>query len=691
MIVAPPEQKSNISNMGKGHEIRLADTEAGRRVLIELYIDKVYTDKVWAVVREYTTNAMDANIAAGRGDLPIEITLPYYERGSWGNNCASKKSNLFRIRDFGEGLDENEIVQIFIVLGESTKRLDNAQTGNMGIGAKSGFAYGEFTVTSIKDGKKWHYLAKRNNSNAPTLIPIGIPQDTTEHSGLIIEFQVKDEDINQFRSRSFFIGQFAKVRPKFINDFGHKFDEHKPVISGDGWKVIPRTNSNYIEEFNVVMANICYVCRDRDLLNKLNSIIFTSQYGLVVNVGPGEVSIPPSREELEYTELTRRTLTKHIKSLEDSIQKQVDADIASATNVFEAFAKYQTINSFFRINKFTWNGKIYTSSSYLENICYSILARKGKKITASKHTNFVDDKGNKIPLNSASIAHNLINKSVKVVSNLNIDDTRTNRWKLNTISGFSGYDTLVCIDSIPAEYGSVASELDWSTVAITKPPKTESARHAYSSVYEFNAKDQSWEQLENDEIPDGEKVFVILSSNMGVSALNIRMYDIAQEVNGAFPIYGIRSSKLEKVYNKDEGWTLFQDKIAALGTFKHEIHEAPYRPKYFNGFRTVFNKIKAAKSYHKLIKDVESSTLNSDCPQVLSVVVDVTNKKNDWIKVEPTRIPSKLDTKTQFEALEKQFPWMARVLTDCYVSYENVSDYAKIFEQDAALKNITFS
>ena len=688
MIVAPPEQKHSISNMGKGHEIRLADTEAGRRVLIELYIDKVYTDKVWAVVREYCTNAMDANIAAGRGDLPIEITLPYINRGNWANNFKTDKSNTFRVRDFGEGLDENEIDQIFIVLGESTKRLDNSQTGNMGIGAKSGFAYGEFTVTSIKDGKKWHYLAKRNDSNAPTLIPIGLPQDTTEHSGITIEFQVKDSDIDSFRNRSFFLGQFAKVRPKYINDFGHTFQDLKPEMEGDSWAIIKR-GSNYIDQFNVVMANICYICRDVSLLQELQAIIDTRTHGLVINVGPGDVSIPPSREELEYTDLTRRTISKHLKSLKDAIQKRADAEFVSAKNLFEAFAKFRNFNTFFKINQFNWNGKTYDGSFQFKNICATVINRRGRKISYDKYEHYLDDKGNKVDFECNILANAFIHKSAKVITNLNSEDTRTNRWKLNTISGFSGNDRLVSIESIPSEYGTVDSELDWNTVAITKPAKAASGKFSYSDVYEYDSKSGDWSQLDNDEIPDGEKVFVILSSNMGVVAHRIDMGLLSTEINGAFTIYGIRSSKLEKVLEADKGWIAFDEKIKAMGKFKYEVSELPYIPKYYTNFKEVFYLIKSAKSYHKLIEAIDSAVSSGQCPYVLKVRVSITDKQNDTVYVDPVKIPSKIDSAPKFKELESQFPWIP-MLFDEYIPWDKKQKLADIVLEDAALKNIVF-
>ena len=67
--------------------------------------NQLYSDKILAVIREYSANALDANIEAGNEDRLIQITVPSYH------------DPVFRVRDFGRGLDEDEIRDIYANYG----------------------------------------------------------------------------------------------------------------------------------------------------------------------------------------------------------------------------------------------------------------------------------------------------------------------------------------------------------------------------------------------------------------------------------------------------------------------------------------------------------------------------------------------------------------------------------------------
>ena len=70
--------------------------------------NQLYSDKILAVIREYSCNAVDAHIDIGKNETPILVTLP------------SKLSLEFKVRDFGRGLSETEIAQVYAMYGEST-------------------------------------------------------------------------------------------------------------------------------------------------------------------------------------------------------------------------------------------------------------------------------------------------------------------------------------------------------------------------------------------------------------------------------------------------------------------------------------------------------------------------------------------------------------------------------------------
>jgi hypothetical protein len=90
--------------------------------IVNILRDKLYSNKILAVVREYSTNAQDAHAEAGKKDVPIRVTLP------------GPLDPTFRVRDFGPGLSEEDIRTVYALYGASTKRNSNEVVGQLGLG-----------------------------------------------------------------------------------------------------------------------------------------------------------------------------------------------------------------------------------------------------------------------------------------------------------------------------------------------------------------------------------------------------------------------------------------------------------------------------------------------------------------------------------------------------------------------------
>lgn len=92
-------------------------------------------------MREYATNARDSHAAAG-SDRPIEVDLP-----------AHRPEPVLVVRDFGVGLSEQEIMDVYARYG--TKRDTDDQVGAFVLGCKSAFALGHwFRGHGGKDGRR---------------------------------------------------------------------------------------------------------------------------------------------------------------------------------------------------------------------------------------------------------------------------------------------------------------------------------------------------------------------------------------------------------------------------------------------------------------------------------------------------------------------------------------------------------
>jgi HSP90 family molecular chaperone len=66
--------------------------------------NQMYSDKILAVIREYSTNAYDAHVVAGIKNTPIRISLP--------NTLFPE----FKVRDYGHGLSEEDVKNVYALV-----------------------------------------------------------------------------------------------------------------------------------------------------------------------------------------------------------------------------------------------------------------------------------------------------------------------------------------------------------------------------------------------------------------------------------------------------------------------------------------------------------------------------------------------------------------------------------------------
>lgn len=145
-------------------------------------LSTLYTSPVFAVMREFVANGIDAHADAGHTG-PVEVTLP------------DVNSLRVVIRDHGNGMSRDTLINTYYNYGESTKRGDNSRIGAFGLGSKSAYALSptwelsSVTTTSIvrvvscinDQGMPEHSLDETPNDGAvPTGVTVSIPiGDTT--------------------------------------------------------------------------------------------------------------------------------------------------------------------------------------------------------------------------------------------------------------------------------------------------------------------------------------------------------------------------------------------------------------------------------------------------------------------------------------------------------------------------------
>lgn len=271
--------------------------------------DTLYSDKVMAVLREYSANAWDAHRQVGKHEVPIHVTMP------------TQMEPTLSIRDHGPGLSHDDVFNVFTQYGASTKRGDDVTVGMLGIGSKSGFAYSDsFTVTSWHHDKvpmagntvmlvamKRVYVAVLDKTDKGLINLLHEEPCDVDESGIQIQLAIKQSDINEFTRKAITLYRHFSPRPKINLDLP---PEHKGMIlkngyirEGDGW--------------TAVMGCVPYRVNTQQLDDGTPLPAYMHQLAGVLFFDIGEVQVNASREELKYSSSTKKTIREKIYALVD--------------------------------------------------------------------------------------------------------------------------------------------------------------------------------------------------------------------------------------------------------------------------------------------------------------------------------------------------------------------------------------
>lgn len=308
MAIPIKTHMTEVDNLpGEETEFTISDARWVMRSLADLY-----SNRELAVIREYSTNARDAMVEAGKGNRPIEVTLP------------NAMNPYFKVQDFGVGMSTEELRTTFTQFGNSTKRDSNDFNGMLGFGSKSAVAYtNTFTVTAIKNGVKTVAVVSRKEDYS-IVLKILVVVETAEENGVTIEVPVHNWQEFQTKARDFY--RFWKPGQVLVNQKEPEWAVGDKIA--DNLYYYPNHGQSF-----VVMGNVAYVIANPDALfpRGMNRISF------VAYVENGAVEFTPNREALKYSDHTKQNLHKII---DDFVSKAVDTakqEIAAAQTHAEAF------------------------------------------------------------------------------------------------------------------------------------------------------------------------------------------------------------------------------------------------------------------------------------------------------------------------------------------------------------------
>lgn len=320
MIITKP--KTNIVTQGIQGAVSFGIKQEGLAHIFNVLRNQLYSNKILAVIREYSCNAVDAHTEAGIPDCPIQVTMP------------NRLNPKLKIRDYGSGLTTKEVQEVYAFYGESTKRQSNSLIGQLGLGSKSAFSYGDsFLINSYTDGTHTTYNAYIDESQIGQIATIA-SQPTKEKNGIEIVVTIKPSDCETFISTAKGLFKYFKVKPviKGTSDFYVEEEVKKIETSGKDWTAFK--SDRYTDKSIVIMGNIGYTLESDSLKldennnqdSKIESLIKLCRLELIVDIG--DLDIAASREGLQYTDKTissiKKKLSAIIHEMGEATRKELD-------------------------------------------------------------------------------------------------------------------------------------------------------------------------------------------------------------------------------------------------------------------------------------------------------------------------------------------------------------------------------
>jgi len=288
--------------------------------ILDMFADKVYSNKERAVIRELACNAHDSHVMAGTTDVPFDVHLP------------TQLEPWFSLRDYGTGLPDDDIANIYGAIGVSTKRDSNEVIGCFGIGSLSPYSMCDsFTVKSYLDGIVRTYQCMRDEKRQPKVIPLG-SAPTDEPNGLEVKLTV-DGKVSEFEEEAghvfmFWEGTLPKINNQHVirkcQDLRDKY-----VFKGDDFGLTPSWGSMY-----ALMGNIAY-----KIPNQLDEFDVDGY----LKFDLGELEFDTARENLSMTDKTKAALKAKFASVKDSLTKIAVDQIEAEDTPFKKAALAETL------------------------------------------------------------------------------------------------------------------------------------------------------------------------------------------------------------------------------------------------------------------------------------------------------------------------------------------------------------
>jgi hypothetical protein len=269
--------------------------------ILQILSTNLYSDPIGSLIREYSSNAWDANVEAGNKSKPIEV----------GVITTQDSGSYWYVTDLGPGLSPHRINTVYRKFGKSTKRQNNEAIGMMGLGKFSGLSYtNEIFITTRVDGMQYEYLMHK--SDGIPQIDLLITKLTDLPNGTTIKVNIKNwSDKKEFMRKTqeqlaYFENVYFNIDE--VSDLNSKFK----LIKGKTFTY----SSLDSRELRLKIGPVSYPIDFSVIEYKSIDQVSHHMAGMAINFTIGELAITPNRESILYNKATIDNIKARLKEFE---------------------------------------------------------------------------------------------------------------------------------------------------------------------------------------------------------------------------------------------------------------------------------------------------------------------------------------------------------------------------------------
>jgi hypothetical protein len=290
-------QNQSLINV-EGDELISAESKINEKNVVKLFhlLSNIYKNPIGSIVREYASNAWDANKEVKNDSKAIIVKI------------QSEENNSFiEFEDFGPGLTTDRLYNVFKDYLSSTKEDTNDLIGGFGLGSKSFFSYTDsFKIITYVDNVEYIYLYAKNSNGIPDITLLSTSPSNREN-GTIIKGLIKNlSDAEEFKKET---KNQLKYFPNLILVINDELYSDYKLLETEDFII----NTSYTKQLELCLGNVKYNID----YNEISELAKYAHLSVSLKFKIGELQPTPNREDLLYSEESKKIIISKFNKVKE--------------------------------------------------------------------------------------------------------------------------------------------------------------------------------------------------------------------------------------------------------------------------------------------------------------------------------------------------------------------------------------